>query len=90
MKSFVRENIKLGITQRGLTGHVRKTLREVKDALETGSVYDAITEIKNLNHSDFDDTILTDSRILEFRNKIEIFLNVPVATVWNQKETWLP
>ncbi len=90
MRDFVSENVQLGITQRGLTGHIRKALREVKDALETGSVYDAITEIKSLNQSDFDAVIMTDARILAFRNKIESFLGVPLATTWTQKETWLP
>lgn len=88
-KDFVAENVMLGITQRGLTGHVRKTMREVKDAIESGSLYDAITEIKMLNPSDFDNAILTPARILVFRNKIETYLHVPLATSWNDPETWL-
>lgn len=86
---FIAENLLLGITQLGLTNHVRKTLQEVKDALETGSIYDAITEIKNLNSEDFDETILTENRILLFRRKIEQWLGVPYAVNWNDPETWL-
>jgi hypothetical protein len=88
-RDFVTENVMLGITQRGLTGHVRKTLREVKDALETGSLYDAIHEVRMLNPADFDDTILTPTRLLTFRNKIEEFVNVPLAENWDDEETWL-
>ncbi len=88
-KDFVAENVMLGITQRGLTGHVRKMLREVKDAMESGSLYDAITEIKSLNPDDFDNAIVTPARILVFRNKIETYLHVPLATSWDQSETWL-
>lgn len=82
MDEFIQENIKLGITQRGLTNHVRKTLREVKDALETGSLYDALNEIKNLDIKDFDSTILSEIRILEMKNKIEDFLNLPRTNNW--------
>lgn len=88
-KDFVTQNVMLGITQRSLTNHVRKTLREVKDAIETGSLYDAITEVKLLNPADFDDVILTPARLLVFRNAIETYLNVPLASAWNDDETWL-
>lgn len=88
-EEFVKENVKLGITQLGLTNHVRKTLREVKGALDTGSVYDAVTEIKNIPPESLDNNILTAARLLLFRNKIEIFLEVPLATNWYDEETWL-
>lgn len=88
-EDFIKENVKLGITQLGLTNHIRKTLREVKDALDTGSVYDAVTEIKNIPPESLDSNILTSSRLLLFRNKIEIFLEVPLATNWYDEETWL-
>lgn len=86
---FIVENVKLGITQLGLTNHVRKTLREVRDAVGSGSLKDAVTEIKNLNSADFDATILTPARLLAFRNKLEQWLQVPLATAWNDPETWL-
>jgi hypothetical protein len=86
---FTAENVALGITQLGLTNHVRKTLREVKDAVETGSLYDAITEIKNIDPLSLDANILSASRLLAFRNKIETYLHVPLATAWDDPETWL-
>lgn len=89
LSDFVKENVLLGITQRGLTNHVRRTLFQVKDAIESGSLYDAITEIKNLPESAFDSVILTPQRMLHFRNRIEIFVKVPIASSWNQTETWL-
>lgn len=86
---FLKENVLLGITQLGLTNHVRKTLREVKDAVDTGSLYDAISEIVVISLDDLDSNILTEERLLAFRNKIEIFLEIPLSEVWNQKETWI-
>jgi hypothetical protein len=89
MNQFIEENLLLGVTQLGLTNHVRKFLREIKDALETGSLYDAITEIRNLDRSGFDSVIITPARILLFRNEIETKLGKPLATTWDQEETWL-
>lgn len=86
--AFIVENVKLGITQLGLTNHVRKTLREVRDAIGTGSLKDAITEIKNLDSGAFDAVILTPARLLTFRNKLETYLEVPLAEAWNDEETW--
>lgn len=83
IKDFIAENVMLGVTQRGLTNHVRKMLREVKDAIQSGSLYDAIVEIKNLNTSDFDSVIVTPARILVFRNKIETYLKMSLSTHWN-------
>jgi hypothetical protein len=86
---FIVENVKLGITELGLTNHVRKALREVRDAISSGSLKDAITEIRNLNSNDFDAQILTPARLLSFRNKLEEWLEVPLAEAWNDPETWL-
>lgn len=86
---FIIENVKLGITQLNLTNHVRKTLREVRDAISTGSLKDAITELRAINPAALDSTILTSARLLAFRNKIEAWLEVPLAQAWNDEETWL-
>lgn len=88
-KDFVTDNVMLGITQRGLTGHVRRMFREIKDCMDTGSLYDAVTEIKNLDPDGFDNVIVTPARVLAFRNKIETYLNVPLAQNWDDDETWL-
>jgi len=42
------ENILLGITQAGKTSSVRKASAEVISALSTGSLYDAIAEIRTI------------------------------------------
>jgi hypothetical protein len=82
---FIDENITLGITQLGLTSHIRKALFQVSDAVKSGSLYDAIIEIKSLDPVVFDSAILTSARLLIFRNKIEEFLNIsPRSTFWNQ------
>jgi hypothetical protein len=86
--TFIEENIALGITQRGLTSHVRKTLSEVSDAVLSGSLYDAIEEIIVLDQATLDPIVMSAPRLLGFRNKIEDFLQIPKATVWNQSKTW--
>jgi hypothetical protein len=85
---FIEENIALGITQLGLTSHVRKVCREVSDAVLSGSLYDAIEEISKLDPTVLDPIILSAPRLLYFRNKIENYLQVPNATTWNQSKTW--
>lgn len=85
---FVLNNIFLGISQRGLTNHVRKTLEQVTSALNTYSLKDAIEELIQIDPMDLDDTVLTASRLLEFRNKIEDFIGVPRGTQWNGPKTW--
>ena len=80
---FIAENLILGITPLGLTNHVRKTLREVGDALRTGSLYDAIYEISVVSNTTFDPVILTAARLLAFRNKIEEYLGLTLATSYN-------
>lgn len=81
---FATENVLLGITQLGLTSHVRRTCVEVVSALTTGSLYDAIDEIKKISPDSLDANILTPERVLVFRNKIEQQLGIPLATVWNE------
>lgn len=88
-RDFVAENVMLGITQRGLTKHVRTMFKEVKDAIQTGSLYDAISEIRALDPNDFDNVVITPARVLLFRNKIETYLGVPLAQQWDEEETWL-
>lgn len=85
---FIEENIALGITHLGLTSHIRKSCREISDAILSGSLYDAILEISLLDPQTLDEQIMTAARLLSFRNKIETFLQVPLATTWNQAKTW--
>lgn len=86
--SFIIENVLLGITQLGLTNHVRKTLMQVDHAIQNGSLYDAIEEIAAIPPESLDAAILSESRILAFRNKLESHVGVPLATTWNQPKTW--
>lgn len=81
---FTVENVLLGITQMGLTSHVRRVTTPIITALTTGSLYDAIAEVRLLNTDDFDSVILTPARLLTFRNKIEAYLGVPLAQTWNE------
>ena len=79
MKEFTKDNIKMGITQDGMTGTVRKNMSEVIMALQTGSLYDAITEAKAIAADKKDAKYITDARILAFINKIEAKLGLPLT-----------
>lgn len=79
MKEFTRENIKMGITQDNMTGTVRKNMAEVIMALQTGSLYDAITEAKAITNDKKDSKYITDARLLSFINKIETQLGVALT-----------
>ena len=85
MKDFIIENITLGITQRGLTSHVRKITSELITCLNTGSLYDAISEIKLITPASLDPVILSEARMLSFRNKVHEYLGLPLVTTWNQQ-----
>ena len=84
IRDFAAENVALGITQFGLTSHVRRTLVDVAACLTTGSLYDAITELKAVDPAKLDAVIMTPARLLVFRNKIEDFLQITRSTTWNQ------
>lgn len=81
---FTIENVLLGITQLGLTSHVRQVTKDIITALQTGSLYDAISLVRVLDSNDFDSTILTPERLLFFRNKIETYLGIPLASTWDE------
>lgn len=88
IENFAAENVFLGISQLGLTNHVRTSLSQVSGALMVYSLKDAIEELIKLDDSILDDRILTPARLLSFRNKIEDFLGVPRGTEWNGPKTW--
>lgn len=71
---FAAENIALGITYYGRTSQVRKAMAEVINALQTGSLYDAIAEAKAIPPTAYDDRFLTAARLLVFVNTIEDYL----------------
>jgi surface antigen len=73
---FGAENIALGITADGMTKTVRQNMREITDALITGSLYDAIDEIDNFPEEDKDAKYITDARLQAYRDKITNFLGI--------------
>jgi hypothetical protein len=77
---FAAENVLLGITQAGKTGFVRKACREVTDALMTGSLYDALTEVRALPPEVKDPVFLSDVRLLALVNRVEDYLKIPRST----------
>jgi hypothetical protein len=81
MVEFTTENIVLGITQDGMTSHVRKTLSEVTMCLITGSLYDAVQEVKLIPADKKDPKYLSNVRLTAFVNKIETYLGIPLTTV---------
>lgn len=84
MTDFIAENVALGITQRGLTAQVREATAKLITCLQTGSLYDAINELKQINPSYLDGVILNSTRLLVFRNKVESCLGITLSTEWNQ------
>jgi len=79
-KQFTISNVMLGITQAGMTSKVRKTLSEVYSCLITGSLYDAITEIRLIPDSALDARFITKARMLVMINEIQDYLGTPRTT----------
>jgi len=77
---FVCENILMGITQEDKTSYVRVTLREVMECLVTGSLYDAIAEVRAIPAESRDEKYLSTARLLGFINKVEKYLGIPLST----------
>lgn len=80
ISEFAAQNVIIGITQDNMTGVVRKNMREVIDALSTGSLYDAIYEARLISSDKKDLKYITDTRLLQFINKIETYLNIPLSS----------
>jgi len=79
IEDFSTENILLGITQAGMTNHVRKTASEIVDALHTGALYDAIAEARAIPAELKDPIFVSDARLLRLINQIEKFLGDPIS-----------
>lgn len=77
MTEFAAENVAMGITQEGMTGTVRKNMTEIINALQTGSLYDVIDEVRAIPAEKKDPKYITDARLLLFVNKIEDYLGKP-------------
>lgn len=77
---FTTENVLMGITQDGMTSQVRKALDEVRSCLSSGSLYDAMHEIRQIPAEKKDIKYLTDTRLLSFLNKIETYLGLSLSS----------
>ena len=75
----ITENVLLGITQAGMTHTVAKRMFEVNSALTSGSLYDAIHELKIVPEEHKDGVFISDDRLLSVVNKIETYLNIPLS-----------
>jgi len=77
MIDFATQNILLGITSDGKTGEIIDKLSGIVQALQTGSLYDAITRARQIPPEHYDSKYITEARLLNFVNKIEDFLQIP-------------
>ena len=74
---FAAENVMLGITQDGKTGEVLDKMAPVMAAVQSGSLYEAITRAKAI--TDFDAKYVTHDRLYAFINKIEAYLGIQLS-----------
>lgn len=96
IRTFAAENISLGITQAGKTGHVLALFTKkypipdanfqnsLKDSFDTGSLYisrELIQYIRD-NSGEYSglSPFVTDARLLSMKNKIETILGLPLST----------
>lgn len=73
---FAAENIAMGITQEGMTATVRARMTGVLNALQTGSLYDAMIEVRAIPPEHKDPKYITNARLLNFINQIEDYLGI--------------
>ena len=79
LREFTLENIKLGITQDGMTGVVLDRMQPALIAAQTGSLYELIARLRAIPDKDKDAKYITDARILAYINKIEAYLGLPLS-----------
>lgn len=78
---FIVDNVKLGITQAGMTGKVNDVMARVEQRLNNGSLKDAISELKAIDNADKDATFITNARLLSAVNELETYLGIsPLST----------
>lgn len=96
INDFAAENITLGITQAGKTGHVLGLFSKpypcpsitlpisLKNCFDTGSLYSARDVIQYVRNNPMEyaglSPFITDARLLAMKNKIETFLGLPLST----------
>lgn len=95
INTFAAENISMGITQSGKTGHVLGLFEKqyqlsyphpisLKSSFDTGSLYVSreILQYVRDNPSEYDNMspFVTDARLLDMKKSIETFLGLPLST----------
>lgn len=80
MIKFAADNVMLGITQAGMTATVRTVMAASIQCLQTGSLYDAIAQVKAIPAESKDATFITDARLLAFVNLVEDYLGILRST----------
>ena len=76
ISEFAMENILLGITDERQTTRVIEATKLITAALQTGSLYEAMDEIKRVPIAKIDLKFLTEDRLLSFLHKIEDYLDI--------------
>lgn len=79
MVEFSAENVLMGITQQNKTKQVITFLNDVKNAMDTGSLYIAIDEIDkivNLGIPEELSPFITEERLMIFKQKIQSYLEI--------------
>lgn len=79
IEDFTLQNMKLGITQDGKTNDVRKATSQVRSALTSGSLKDAILEIRGIPEEQKDGKYLTNTRLLQTINKLEAYMGLSLS-----------
>lgn len=79
MTEFAAENVMLGITQDGKTGEVLDKMAPVMAALQSGSLYEAISRAQAIDPADYDEKYVTHARLWAFINKLEAYLGLPLS-----------
>jgi hypothetical protein len=73
---FAAENVLLGIIQLGMASTVRGVMSAVIQCLQTGSLYDAVDQLRAIPPESKDGTFVTDARLLVFVNLIKDYLGL--------------
>jgi len=77
---FRAENVAMGVIQDNMTGWLLNKLSPVMDAILTGSLAESITRLKAIPVAEYDGKYMTVPRMIQFINKIETYLGVPLTT----------
>jgi hypothetical protein len=78
--TFRAENVAMGVLQDNMTGWLLTKLSSVMDAILTGSLSEAIVRLKAIPIAEYDGKYMTVPRMIQFINKIEVYLGVPLTT----------